>query len=307
MFILWLVRVPTLHHVSSYFNFRFGPYFVEPIVAGLDTDDTPYVATMDLIGCPMVTKDFVVGGTCSEQLYGMCESLYQENMEPDDLFECISQALLNSQDRDALSGWGGIVYIMWVTCCLVYGFNPTIVVAIQLLSLYAAIIVVSFEQCCCDKHLIFGVASVLCCYYLQWEGQNYNETLESPHGLMRNRFWKSGFQSTVCQLLVHPAHWCTSCWLSTCGLFFCVHTRLLVPCLRIMYHWNFALSHYPDTPITNVEATAFHIGKKRFYWCRDVYIGYSLAKINLNAKELLKSRCTHALGSFEWQACKNTT
>ena len=36
----------------------------------------------------------------------MCESLYQEDMEPDDLFEVISQALLNAQDRDALSGWG---------------------------------------------------------------------------------------------------------------------------------------------------------------------------------------------------------
>ena len=31
---------------------------------------------------------------------------------PDDLFECISQALLNAVDRDAVSGWGGIVYIM---------------------------------------------------------------------------------------------------------------------------------------------------------------------------------------------------
>lgn len=97
---------------SLLYERRFGPYFVEPIVAGLDPDGAPYVATMDLIGCPMVTKDFVVGGTCSEQLYGMCESLYQEDMEPDDLFECISQALLNSQDRDALSGWGGVVHII---------------------------------------------------------------------------------------------------------------------------------------------------------------------------------------------------
>ena len=31
---------------------------------------------------------------------------------PDDLFECISQALLNAVDRDAVSGWGGVVHIM---------------------------------------------------------------------------------------------------------------------------------------------------------------------------------------------------
>ena len=60
---------------------RFGPYFVEPVVAGLDPKTgEPYIATMDLIGCPMETKDFVVGGTCSEQLYGMCESLWNPDM-----------------------------------------------------------------------------------------------------------------------------------------------------------------------------------------------------------------------------------
>ena len=60
---------------------RFGPFFVEPVVAGLDTKThQPYIATMDLIGCPMETKDFVVGGTCTEQLYGMCESLWRPDM-----------------------------------------------------------------------------------------------------------------------------------------------------------------------------------------------------------------------------------
>ena len=60
---------------------RFGLYFVEPIVAGLDPKTSqPYISTIDLIGCPMETKDFVVGGTCTEQLYGMCESLWSPDM-----------------------------------------------------------------------------------------------------------------------------------------------------------------------------------------------------------------------------------
>ena len=41
-----------------------------------------------------------------------CESLYEPNLEPEDLFETISQALLNAVDRDALSGWGAVVYIV---------------------------------------------------------------------------------------------------------------------------------------------------------------------------------------------------
>ncbi|XP_050417962.1 proteasome subunit beta type-3 [Patella vulgata] len=92
---------------------RFGPYFVEPVIAGLDPKTfQPFIASMDLIGCPMITDDFVVSGTCSEQMYGMCESLWEPNLEPEDLFETISQALMNAFDRDAVSGWGAVVYII---------------------------------------------------------------------------------------------------------------------------------------------------------------------------------------------------
>lgn len=92
---------------------RFGPYFVEPVIAGLDPKtNEPFICNLDLIGCPMITDDFVVGGTCTEQLYGMCESLWVKDLGPEDLFETISQALLNAVDRDAVSGWGAIVHII---------------------------------------------------------------------------------------------------------------------------------------------------------------------------------------------------
>ncbi|XP_033126894.1 proteasome subunit beta type-3 [Anneissia japonica] len=92
---------------------RFGPYFIEPVIAGLHpTTSEPFICNLDLIGCPMFTEDFVVSGTCSEQLYGMCESLWVPDLEPDDLFETISQALLNAVDRDAVSGWGAVVHII---------------------------------------------------------------------------------------------------------------------------------------------------------------------------------------------------
>lgn len=91
---------------------RFGPYFCEPVVAGLDENNKPFLSAMDLIGAPVYTDDFVVSGTCTGNLYGMCETLYKPNMEPDDLFETLAQALLASVDRDALSGWGGVVHII---------------------------------------------------------------------------------------------------------------------------------------------------------------------------------------------------
>ena len=54
---------------------------MEPVIAGLDQKtNEPFIASLDLIGCPMVTEDFVVSGTCSEQMYGMCETLYRPNL-----------------------------------------------------------------------------------------------------------------------------------------------------------------------------------------------------------------------------------
>ncbi|KAG1174717.1 hypothetical protein G6F70_004620 [Rhizopus microsporus] len=101
------------HMVSStLYERRFGPYFVEPVIAGLGKDNKPFICSMDLIGCINFAKDFVVAGTAGPNLYGMCESLWEPDLEPEDLFETISQALLNAQDRDALSGWGAVVYVI---------------------------------------------------------------------------------------------------------------------------------------------------------------------------------------------------
>lgn len=94
------------------YEHRFGPYFVEPVMAGLDEKNVPYICAFDLIGCANAPEDFVLAGTCEEQMYGMCESLWKPDLEPEDLFEVISQSLVNACDRDAISGWGARVYII---------------------------------------------------------------------------------------------------------------------------------------------------------------------------------------------------
>ncbi|KAJ1656613.1 proteasome core particle subunit beta 3 [Dispira simplex] len=101
------------HLVSStLYEKRFGPYFMEPVVAGLDKRDQPFICSMDTIGCINFAKDFVVAGNAGANLYGMCESLWEPDLEPEDLFETVSQALLNAVDRNALSGWGAVVHII---------------------------------------------------------------------------------------------------------------------------------------------------------------------------------------------------
>ncbi|KTW30135.1 hypothetical protein T552_00613 [Pneumocystis carinii B80] len=98
---------------TTLYQKRFASYFVMPIIAGIDSiTGEPFICGLDNIGCIDTSKDFVVSGTASEQLYGICECLWTPDLEPDDLFETISQALLNAQDRDALSGMGAVVYVI---------------------------------------------------------------------------------------------------------------------------------------------------------------------------------------------------
>lgn len=49
-------------------------------------------------------------GACNPYLFQNCPLI--EIQGPEELFETISQALLNAVDRDALSGWGAHVYII---------------------------------------------------------------------------------------------------------------------------------------------------------------------------------------------------
>lgn len=42
----------------------------------------------------------------------MCETFYKPDLEPEELFTVISNALLSAMDRDSLSGWGARVYIL---------------------------------------------------------------------------------------------------------------------------------------------------------------------------------------------------
>jgi len=98
---------------SMLYEKRFGPYFAEPIIAGLDPETLePFITGMDLLGAMAPSSDFIVAGTAESSMYGVCESMYKPDLEPEDLFEVISQCLLSGIDRDCLSGWGGVVYVI---------------------------------------------------------------------------------------------------------------------------------------------------------------------------------------------------
>ncbi|KXZ48176.1 hypothetical protein GPECTOR_30g272 [Gonium pectorale] len=91
---------------------RFGPYFAAPVVAGLEPDGKPFLSGMDTIGAVETAKDFMIAGTSPESLYGMCESMWRPDMEPEELFETVAQCLMSGFGRDALAGWGAVVHVI---------------------------------------------------------------------------------------------------------------------------------------------------------------------------------------------------
>jgi 20S proteasome subunit beta 3 len=98
---------------SMLYEKRFGPYFTEPVVASLDkATGRVYLCATDLIGAPCEPEDYVCSGTCSESLQGMCEAMWRKDMDPEELFETISQCMLSSCDRDCLSGYGATVIVV---------------------------------------------------------------------------------------------------------------------------------------------------------------------------------------------------
>lgn len=99
---------------TTLYERRFGSYFVSPVVVGLDVlnKNKPFVCGFDSIGCPSTSGQFEIGGTSSDQLLGSCEAFFRKDMEPEELFETISQSLIRAVERDCLSGYGGMVYLL---------------------------------------------------------------------------------------------------------------------------------------------------------------------------------------------------
>ena len=56
------------------------PLLYAPHAAGLEPDGTPYLCGMDSIGAQETAKDFLVAGTATDSLLGICESLWRPDL-----------------------------------------------------------------------------------------------------------------------------------------------------------------------------------------------------------------------------------
>jgi len=117
---------------------RASPYYVEPIIAGLEKviaeDDTqilgqrkneeqintysrrikyiPFLCAHDLIGAKSYSSSFVCSGVASKSLYGTAEAMWRPGLSPEELVQTCSRAFLSALERDCLSGYGAVVYLI---------------------------------------------------------------------------------------------------------------------------------------------------------------------------------------------------
>jgi len=101
---------------------RGSPYYVEPLIAGLMVEDDetndepkiikPFLCAQDVIGAESKSNQFVCAGVASKSLYGTAEALWKPNLSPEELVEVCGKAFLSALERDCLSGYGAVLYLI---------------------------------------------------------------------------------------------------------------------------------------------------------------------------------------------------
>ena len=97
-----------------------GMFYVEPLVVGLIprlTDDgkpslRPFLCAMDMIGAQSFSSSFVCSGVASQSLYGTAEAFWRPDLEPNELVEACGKAFQSALERDCLSGYGAMIYLI---------------------------------------------------------------------------------------------------------------------------------------------------------------------------------------------------
>ncbi|KAL0232133.1 hypothetical protein PCE1_003129 [Barthelona sp. PCE] len=99
--------VEAFTHMLSHEQYikRWSPFYVEGIIAGFDKDGKPRVYGTDIIGDITEPHDFIVAGTCEENLMGMAETFWRPDLEEEELMHAVAHAMQGALNRDAISGW----------------------------------------------------------------------------------------------------------------------------------------------------------------------------------------------------------
>ena len=65
-----------------------------------------------ILGAKMQSSSFACSGVASKSLYGMAEAMWRPDMEEEELVRVCGSAFLSAVERDCLSGYGAVIYII---------------------------------------------------------------------------------------------------------------------------------------------------------------------------------------------------
>jgi 20S proteasome subunit beta 3 len=90
-----------------------GKFYVQPLIVGLkERTGAPFLCGMDSIGAQSLSTSFACSGAASKSLYGTAEALWKPDLEADELVEACGKAFQSALERDCLSGYGALVYLI---------------------------------------------------------------------------------------------------------------------------------------------------------------------------------------------------
>jgi len=72
----------------------------------------PFLCAQDVIGAQSRSGSFVCAGAASKSMFGTAEALWKPQLKPDDLVRICGRAFLSAMERDCLSGYGAVVYLL---------------------------------------------------------------------------------------------------------------------------------------------------------------------------------------------------
>lgn len=75
-----------------------------PIIVGYSNSHGPYVGGLDGLGAITSSKTFVVAGTAAKGIYAILESIYQSDLDSEELVAVAETAFKLAMQRDVLSG-----------------------------------------------------------------------------------------------------------------------------------------------------------------------------------------------------------
>ena len=79
-------------------------FILSPIVIGINSENQPYICSMDGIGALTESTQYAAVGTSSAALLSQCESMFEEGLSAEKLMEKAESIFKASLKRDILSG-----------------------------------------------------------------------------------------------------------------------------------------------------------------------------------------------------------